>query len=505
MATAAIYIRVSSEEQALRGYSLADQLESCTQYAQKLGCSDPVVIEDPGVTASVLERPGIQRLLELVGVVDYIICKDPDRFARNLAHQLLITDQIERGGHTKLRFVDFERSDSPEGRLFYAMRGAVSEFEKAKITQRMMAGRWRKAREGGIPVRIHAFGYTQQDGELFIEPTQAAVVRQIYDWFVNGMDEHDPPVSFHAISKRLERMGVRGSRGGLISASGVRNMLLSKTYNGTLYVRRYDTEGMVANPYLPYEERIRQVERPRDEWISVPVPAIIGDRTWDEAQRMHQILRRIRPKRRRMRVYLLTGIATCARCGGAMVGTSVGRGKGRRSVYYACRRRNHGGGDACDMEYARAEDVESAVWRTVVEWIRTPDLLIEALSLDTTEGTVDPEESRLGLQRIKQERGRLLRLYQSGLVPEDEIEGQLRELKGREDLLQARLAQAKSKPDVDAAAVKEFAGSLQLRLDKNVQDDDRQQIIRAVVEQVYFDGKERGKHVIRVMPRFPQA
>ena len=113
MATVAIYVRVSTEEQAERGYSLRDQEDVCRKYAaERFGCTHPIVIREEGVSGSVVERPGIQRLIAIAKDVDYVVCKDPDRLARNLGHQLLITERIERQG-AKLVFVDFERSPTP--------------------------------------------------------------------------------------------------------------------------------------------------------------------------------------------------------------------------------------------------------------------------------------------------------------------------------------------------------------------------------------------------------
>ena len=151
---AAIYVRVSSEEQAQHGYSLDAQRHACRIRAQQLGATTMVEFADEGVPGTILERPGLTKLRQAVmrRDVDVVVIYDPDRFARSLAHQLLVTDEIERA-KIRLDFVNFEWQNTPEGKLFYAMRGAFSEYEREKIRLRTSTGRIQKARQGKLPIR----------------------------------------------------------------------------------------------------------------------------------------------------------------------------------------------------------------------------------------------------------------------------------------------------------------------------------------------------------------
>jgi len=504
MATAAIYIRVSTEDQARHGYSLREQEESCRQYAaEKLGVKDPIVIADEGVSGGVLNRPGIERLLAVAREVDHVICKDPDRLARNLAHQLLITERIERAG-AKLHFVDFERAPTPEGQLFYAMRGAIAEYEKAKITSRLMAGKWQKAKQGGLPTRIVMYGYDQVDGQLVINPAEAAVVRQIYDWFLHGWPGKAPPPSPYQIAQRLNSMGLRGKNGGRFWASTIQVILTSPAYNGRLYLRRYNTEGEAYNRFRPPEERVRRTIRPRSEWIEVPVPPIIDDATWQAAQRMYKLLGRIRPQAPRVRYYMLSGLGVCGFCGASMVGSSHLNPSGKRRNYYGCRRRNQFG--TCDMPYAPAEEIEERVWETVCAWIEDPQTLLEALESDSDDKAQTlREETEAAIERVKQERKRLVRLYQSGLVPMEDIESQLEELRARETLLLEQLANLPSATQpLDKEKVAATLAELRPAL-AATSPQERAEVCRRLIERVIFRGKagprRRDPHIIEIIPR----
>ena len=129
---AIVYSRVSTEDQAKHGYSLASQVEAGRAKAGELGATEIFEFADEGISGDILNRPGLDGAFDKLSEVkiDYFICLDPDRFARKLSLQLIATDTVEK--YAKLIFVNVEFENTPEGRLFYAMRGAFSEYEKEK-------------------------------------------------------------------------------------------------------------------------------------------------------------------------------------------------------------------------------------------------------------------------------------------------------------------------------------------------------------------------------------
>ncbi|MBC7336549.1 MAG: recombinase family protein, partial [Clostridia bacterium] len=184
---AVVYARVSTEEQAERGYSLEDQVERCTARARQLGAVEVEVFKDVE-SGSVLARPGLSAARELMakGGVDLFVCYDPDRLARNLSHQLLLTEEIESRG-IRLEFVNFEWRNTPEGKLFYSLRGAIAEYEREKIKERSARGKLRKLREAGLAhdPRIYGYRFDPETDTLFVVPQEAEVVRWIYTWYAD--------------------------------------------------------------------------------------------------------------------------------------------------------------------------------------------------------------------------------------------------------------------------------------------------------------------------------
>ena len=114
--TAILYARVSTDEQARSGHSLAQQIEALRAYTTREGYEILEEVKDPGQNGASLERPGMDRVRDLVaaGGVSVVLAQDRDRFAREPAyHYLLRKEFVEHG--TKLRALSDRGDNTPEG------------------------------------------------------------------------------------------------------------------------------------------------------------------------------------------------------------------------------------------------------------------------------------------------------------------------------------------------------------------------------------------------------
>src|SRR3712207_6415588 len=112
------YARVSTDEQARSGYSLAQQLEALREYATREGYEVLEEVQDPGQSGASLERPGMDRVRDLVtaGGVSIVLAQDRDRFSREPAYTYLLRREFEEHG-AKMRALNDRGDDSPEGEL----------------------------------------------------------------------------------------------------------------------------------------------------------------------------------------------------------------------------------------------------------------------------------------------------------------------------------------------------------------------------------------------------
>jgi site-specific DNA recombinase len=225
-----IYPRVSTEEQAKSGFSIDSQIREARK---KAGTNDVKIYADEGYSGEYLERPGMNQLRKDVrdGLITKIICLDPDRLARKLMLQLIITDEFEKRG-VELVFVNGEYAKTTEGQLFYSMRGAISEFEKAKINQRMTSGRREKAQQGKVIKNsfIYGYDYDKANSRYVINEYEATVVHLIFNLFTKP---NDLALGINGIAKYLTEQKIPTKRGAKVwHKQVVRQICFVAIFNG---------------------------------------------------------------------------------------------------------------------------------------------------------------------------------------------------------------------------------------------------------------------------------
>jgi site-specific DNA recombinase len=158
----AIYARVSTLHQA-QAQTIEQQLTRLQAYAAEHGwaVSDDHIFRDDGRSGASLNRPGLDQLRDVVrsGAIDRVLVTEPDRLARNYVHQMIIMDELEHNG-CSVEFLDRPLSDDPQERLLLQIRGAVAEYERTLIGDRMRRGRQAKYRAGTLlPWTSPPYGY----------------------------------------------------------------------------------------------------------------------------------------------------------------------------------------------------------------------------------------------------------------------------------------------------------------------------------------------------------
>src|ERR671938_1959732 len=181
---AILYARVSTDEQAKTGYSLAQQIEALREYVAREGYEILEEVADPGQSGASLERPGMDRVRDLVatGGVTVVLAQDRDRFAREPAYHYLLRREFEEHG-TKIRALNDRGDDTPEGELTDGILGQLAKYERAKTAERSRRGKLRKAREGKV-IAIHTpnygFKYNASRDGYEVDKEAMRVVRSIF-------------------------------------------------------------------------------------------------------------------------------------------------------------------------------------------------------------------------------------------------------------------------------------------------------------------------------------
>lgn len=335
---AIVYGRASTSRQEREGMSIPEQIRLGRERAVSLGAAEIIEITD-AVSGATLDRPGLNKAREIIasGVVGLFICLDPDRLARDLMLQLVVTDEIERAG-VKMVFVQHNYESTPEGQMFYQFRGAISQFERAKIQERTLRGRAAKLRAGRRVQGRLAYGYAPvvgAPGQVQVVEDEAAAVRFIFEQAASG-------VAYQRIAEELNARRVKPQRG--IKWHGT---TVAKMIRNTVYVGR-----QVCNRYGRF----------KGDTVIVPFPPIIDQALFDKATAV--VSRRRRQTGRRGR-YMLSGLCVCGSCGGAMFYDTSGSRK-PDAKYLRCI--NHFRNQTeCFGRAPKVSVVEQYIWNVVGE------------------------------------------------------------------------------------------------------------------------------------------
>ena len=146
----AIYARVSTQRQT-ETQTTEQQLDRLRAHAEGQGWSVAAdrVFRDDGYSGASLKRPGLDRLRDVAASarLDRILITEPDRLARNFVHQMLLVEELQKHG-AEVAFLDRPMSRDPHDQLLLHICGAVAEYERTLIAERMRRGRLRKLRAG---------------------------------------------------------------------------------------------------------------------------------------------------------------------------------------------------------------------------------------------------------------------------------------------------------------------------------------------------------------------
>ena len=177
------------------------------------GCSSRriCVFEDDGFSGASLQRPALERLRDRAfeGCFEVLLCHAPDRLARRYAYQVLLLEELARGGIEVVFVKEPERSGSPEDELLRQFQGMIAEYERAQIAERCRRGKLHRARAGAVSVLSNApYGYryvkkTEHADAFFeIDELEAPIVREIFARYVEQRE------SIGQIARSLTEQGV---------------------------------------------------------------------------------------------------------------------------------------------------------------------------------------------------------------------------------------------------------------------------------------------------------
>jgi len=503
---AAIYARVSSDRQK-ENHTIASQTAALIEYAQTHEYSVPPewIFQDEGYSGAVLVRPGLEALRDLAaeGQIAAALIYSPDRLSRKYAYQVLLSEELSRCG-VELIFLKSPTGATPEDQLLVQFQGMIAEYERAQIAERCRRGKRHMAQQGGVNVLSGApYGYRyvrkSDTSAAFYEviEAEAKVVRMVFEIYTQQ------GLSIKAIARLLNERQIATRTGkGRWERSTVWGMLRNPAYRGTacygkteLRPRQRITRPLRQRRGLPSRDSAGH-ERPRTEWIEVPVPALVSEERFALAQEQLEKNKRHSP-RRTVEPTLLQGMLVCEQCGYALYRSSTRTSK-HMLHYYRClgsdgyRRLR---GPVCTNRPIRQDYLDQFVWSEIIRLLEDPELVQAEIDRRRAAArNADPlrkrqEELRREQVRIEKNSERLVTAYQEGLVTLAQLRQRMPALQKQAQAVGSEL-QSLEMAAVDQAKYLQLAESLggfrtKLRVRAETLDVAvRQQILRLVVKEV---------------------
>jgi len=389
------YLRVSTEEQATEGFSLAAQQERCRQFIKSQGWHYDGEYIDDGYSAKNLNRPAMQRLIKDVKAkaFDILVVYRLDRLVRSVPdlHYLI---QLFDSNDVKFRSVtEVFDTTSAMGRFFITLVSAMAQWERENLAERVRMGMERRAAEGKRNGATVPYGYRLEGDRLVIDPEEADLVRRIFRLYrQHGMD---------AIANMLNAEGLKTRRGNNWDPNVIKYMLSNPIYVGRV-------------------EWGRKSNKMESIAVDGAAPAIISEEDFEEAQRIMK-KRRSMPARGKSDTsdYIFAGILSCGYCGRKLYGTN------RRGTYYYCCTNRYKNWKNCPMPRVNERAVIQAVFQ-VIDFVADYDE-IEPAQEEKQDVAIRRQELEKQLEAIKKRRKKRLMAFEDGIITLEELRERNRE------------------------------------------------------------------------------
>jgi len=266
----AIYVRVSTEEQAQEGYSIDAQKEKLSQYCYLHDFTIANIYVDEGISGKSLERPRVKEMIKDIkkGLIDNVLIYKLDRLTRSLKDLINLVDLFEKYDVHFTSMSEKIDTSTANGRMFLQLMGVLAEWERGVIGERVVFGMEQRAREGIYTAPGNPFGFTYVDGHYCINEREASVIRLIYDLYLSGK-------GFATIRRYLNQENIKTKRGATWTSNAVSLILNRPYYAGYFYYKNDKEELIKATNIDPIIEK--------EKWDKCR--KIASSKAWDAAKK----------------------------------------------------------------------------------------------------------------------------------------------------------------------------------------------------------------------------
>ena len=419
--TVACYVRVSTQEQAKEGYSIGEQIERLTKYADAMNWIVYKVYTDAGYSGASTDRPGLQEMITDIerGKISIVLVYKLDRLSRSQLDALYLLEKVflANGADFVSMSENFDTA-SPFGRATIGMLAVFAQLEREQIKERLIMGKEARIKEGKWTGGITPFGYEYAEKRLKINEYEAVQVRELFTDFVNGKPLFRIEQDFNAKGYRL--------RNNPWSLWSIKYMLTNRVYSG--YVRH------------------------KDEWVKGLHEPIIDEATQERAtsilqENSRRFMESGTPIGSAGRTTYLGGLIYCARCGARYGKRRAGKPDSRYYTYVCysrCKKLVSMVKDpSCKNKIYRVDELDKIIFDEIRKLALDPERLHQQMQQPKQDGTKKLRLIEAELKTVDNQISRFMDLYGIGRFTVEQLDAKLVPLEQKRNALQNELCALK--------------------------------------------------------------
>lgn len=416
---AGIYCRVSTQEQALEGYSINEQEKRLKDYCSAKNWNVYKTYIDPGYSGSNINRPALQKMISDIAErkIDIVLVYKLDRLSRSQKDTMFILEDIFLKNN--VNFVSMNESfdtTSSFGRAMIGMLSVFAQLERENIKERTSMGRQARIEEGHPHCTTPPLGYNFKDNsnDLIIEPYGAMLVKKVYDLFLKEA------YSINKINSYMHESYGDSDLYKWINNTSVRRILSNPVYAGKIKYGDKIYDG-IHDPIIDMVDFERAQTYLKKNKTSINFD---NDYTKDGY----------------ITHYLLSGLLYCGDCGARLSPRTISN-KTKRYVCYSVSKASKAmiKSDNCTNRYNKLtiEETDNLVLNEIKK------LSIEKDYFNNVASEYKSEDSSLiiknRLSEIDSKINKLLDLYQQDFLDIEEIKDRLNSFRSEKNVLEQTL------------------------------------------------------------------
>ncbi|MGE7650545.1 recombinase family protein [Peribacillus frigoritolerans] len=446
----AIYVRVSTDDQAKEGFSIPAQRERLKAFVSSQGWGSYEEYIEEGWSAKDINRPQIQRMLQDIerGKIDIVLVYRLDRLTRSVLDLYSLLQIFDNHNVAFRSATEVYDTSTAMGRLFITLVAALAQWERENLAERVRFGIEQMIDDGKKPGGHSAFGYHfDKDFNCKIIEEEAKIVNMIYQWYADG-------IGYHTIAKKLNKLEVKPRIAKQWNPNSIRDILMNDMYIGTyrwgIKIREKNHTPIIS------------------EVLFKKVSNLLGTKSVRSSRHGKNIL---------------TGIAKCGYCEHPV---SANFDKRDKRIYYRCTK--------CHRTIAENKILDVVInelEKLISDW----NYFVKKVNQQTPQPEVNIDEITKQITKIKNQKEKWYDLFtdDDNPIPKDDLFARINKLNEKENELQEILNNTVVVLETPEEKYNKFKFMKDIKKQFELADaDDKKELLSAVFETIFLF-KEKGK------------